>query len=85
MAINKHIVPFNVWNNDEWGLFYKELILCTSRETDNKPMDEYTAKLLITDAYFKYPNYSEISRQYPGISRSKVKECVEWSIAKFTL
>jgi len=84
MAIIKHIVPIN-WSSTEWGLFYQELILCISRDRDDEPMDEYTARLIITDAYFKYPNYSAVSREYPGVSRSKVKKCVEWSIAKFTL
>ena len=82
--INKHNVPFHTWSIEEWGLFYKELILCRSRLSDNGRMDQYTANLELTDLYFTYPNYSELSRQ-TGIPRSSIARAVKSTINKFTL
>ncbi len=82
--ILKHDIPLEKWSCEQWGWFYKELILCKSRIKEDEPLDQYTAKLMIADMYFKYPNYSELSR-VTNIPRSKISKYVKWVLQKFTI
>lgn len=82
--ILKHDIPFDEWSHEQWGWFYKELILAKSRIKDDEPMDIYTAKLIAADMYFDYPNYAHLSREL-NISSYTIANAVKWVIQKFTI
>ena len=83
IKIKKHKIPFDTWNAEKWALFYKELILCENRLYTERHMDNYTYGLILTDMYFKYPNFSHWSR-VTRISRSSIAHAVYKTIDYFT-
>ena len=81
----KHNIPLDTWSTEEWGLFYKEFILCKDRLVRGDAlMHEYEFGLILTHMYFECPNYSELSRR-TRVGRTAIADAVKSTINKFTL
>ena len=66
----------------EIGIFYKELDRCLADAHNDDIYDAHTFDVLITGEYFKYLNYSEVSRR-TGIPRNSISKYVRRTINKF--